>query len=525
MAISRAQMEKQVKGFADAGIASLDPFEEFGAGTGLQPLRLDEQKQQPPAPTSQLSFFSTPSQEKISEYANVLRNLTGRDRRTQRQKLFDLASTVGQTMLTADPRAGAFRTLGLGFAQFSDAERKRRREQEQEDRAIALKAFELAKADEDKSASLMNEYRIARAKRIAEARYKQYVVKNPNGIIVRNERIPAGETVFLTQYELPGYLQDVQEQLEGQEVSPVADFGQAVYMSPDEARKRFELVAPDLKRLNPDEFNKVVEKFSTDDKKLQGKSVIVGQSFTDFSVLYDDAGNPITIIAKPNKDYAKVPMAGYREASEKSLQEEAQNLRQLQSSVIPDLRTALALLLDGKAETGPFQGRIANLKFILGDAFGVDVEGMEDLEVILSIANRLAPTLRVAGSGSTSDMEFRAMLSGLISAEKTPKSNYLAAYMLIKRADIQAKQLQILQSMLYDESVRSPAEITAAIQEVDNSLFEQYEGDTNDSEELQRWTDSLPRGAIIKNNPLDPLYVDKSGNPITDVYIIKGMDF
>ena len=79
--------------------------------------------------------------------------------------------------------------------------------------------------------------------------------------------------------------------------------------------------------------------------------------------------------------------------------------------------------------------------------------------------------------------------------------------------------------MLYDESVRSPAEITAAIQEVDNSLFEQYVGDTNDSEELQRWTDSLPRGAIIKNNPLDPLYVDKSGNPITDVYIIKGMDF
>jgi len=511
MAISRAQMEEQLKGFENGGINDVDPF---GDTTTM-----------PTDPTDPFALFGMPTQEKITEYSDLLKALGRQETRTNQQKFYDLASTVGQAMLTADPRAGAFRSLGLGLAQFSENERKRRRQQEQEDRAIALKAFELAKTDEDKSASLLFEYRKARAKKIGEAKFRQYVVKNPDGITVRNEKIPFGATVFLTQFELPMFLQDVEEEREGQELTPVTDFGQATYMSPEDALQQFRLVAPELEKSNPAEFERIVDKFSTTDEKLIGKSFIVNQSYTDFSVLNDAMGNPITVVAKPNKDYGEVPMAGYREASEKTLVEEAQNLRQLRSSVIPDLKMALALLLDGKAETGPFKGRIANLKFTLADAFGVEVEGMEDLEVILSIAMRLAPTLRVAGSGSTSDMEFKAMLAGLLSAEKTTKSNYLAAYMLVQRADIQERQLEILQSLLYDDSVRSPTEITEAMKEVDTNLFEIYTGDTNDEEQLRAWTDALPRGAVIKNNPLDPLYVDKNGQPITDVYIIKGMDF
>ena len=116
MAISRAQMEEQIKGFAPGGINNVDPFEDVSSVL--------------PDPQDSFELFGMPSQKKITEYSDLLKALGRQDTSTGQQKFYDLASTVGQAMLTADPRAGAFRSLGLGLAQFSENERKRRRQQE-----------------------------------------------------------------------------------------------------------------------------------------------------------------------------------------------------------------------------------------------------------------------------------------------------------------------------------------------------------------------------------------------------------
>ena len=56
------------------------------------------------------------------------------------------------------------------------------------------------------------------------------------------------------------------------------------------------------------------------------------------------------------------------------------------------------------------QGSSANLKATVGpfaESLGIPVEGLPDIQLYESITNRLAPTLRAPGSGSTSDIEFK----------------------------------------------------------------------------------------------------------------------
>jgi hypothetical protein len=71
----------------------------------------------------------------------------------------------------------------------------------------------------------------------------------------------------------------------------------------------------------------------------------------------------------------------------------------------------------------------------------------------------------------------------------------------------------------------NPNEVRRAVQAVDTSLYEKYEGDPNDDEAIQLFYDSLPDGAVIQNNPAQPIFEDDNGNPITDVFLIKGGRF
>lgn len=56
------------------------------------------------------------------------------------------------------------------------------------------------------------------------------------------------------------------------------------------------------------------------------------------------------------------------------------------------------------------QGSSANLKATIGpyaESLGINVDGLPDIQLYESITQRLAPTLRAPGSGSTSDIEFK----------------------------------------------------------------------------------------------------------------------
>jgi hypothetical protein len=81
------------------------------------------------------------------------------------------------------------------------------------------------------------------------------------------------------------------------------------------------------------------------------------------------------------------------------------------AALIPELATLEQL--SSMAPNGPIQGRLA-------EAFP---EFNNASAAFMSAVQRLAPTMRVEGSGSTSDIEFNAMLRSLGSLRNTPEAN------------------------------------------------------------------------------------------------------
>ena len=81
------------------------------------------------------------------------------------------------------------------------------------------------------------------------------------------------------------------------------------------------------------------------------------------------------------------------------------------AALIPELRTLEQL--SSMAPSGPLQGRLA-------EAFP---EFNNASAAFMSTVERLAPTMRVEGSGSTSDIEFNAMLRSLGSLKNSPEAN------------------------------------------------------------------------------------------------------
>jgi uncharacterized protein YfiM (DUF2279 family) len=71
-------------------------------------------------------------------------------------------------------------------------------------------------------------------------------------------------------------------------------------------------------------------------------------------------------------------------------------------------------------------GKIAEFKATVGpylQALGVDVSGLGDVQSYEAIIDRMAPAMRVPGSGATSDFEMKKFLSALPQLGRTPGGN------------------------------------------------------------------------------------------------------
>ncbi len=71
-------------------------------------------------------------------------------------------------------------------------------------------------------------------------------------------------------------------------------------------------------------------------------------------------------------------------------------------------------------------GKVAEIKSALGpyaEALGVKIDNLGDIQAYEAIVNRVAPNLRVKGSGAQSDMELRNFLKSLPSIGNTPEGN------------------------------------------------------------------------------------------------------
>ena len=146
MAISRAQMEEQIKGFQEGGEAdAFDPTQAISGTSSLDP-RISALAQ----------ALAVPDFEKRSQqYRDRLSSVYAP---SEPANFYDLATDLGRAILSAPADTGPFGAAGAGFVAFSDRLKAAKEEDKKNRRAVALKAAELAMSDVSKAEDKLRDF-------------------------------------------------------------------------------------------------------------------------------------------------------------------------------------------------------------------------------------------------------------------------------------------------------------------------------------------------------------------------------
>ena len=212
MAISRSQMEEQIRGFETGGVFDAvdifredekDPFAIPAMPPGIATLPtaptltpptltpqtvdmsgfslqekpeeedpcalpdLDELlKQADELPATSVEEEEKPETEfefsrRMAEYKKRLGPLMAQ---SERPTLYDLAADLGAAMLAAPADQGPFASSAAGFVAFNKRLRKQREDKRKIDQAVGLKAFEMAREDEQAANDYLNKKSLERIK-------------------------------------------------------------------------------------------------------------------------------------------------------------------------------------------------------------------------------------------------------------------------------------------------------------------------------------------------------------------------
>ena len=239
----------------------------------------------------------------------------------------------------------------------------------------------------------------------------------------------------------------------------------------------------------------------------------------------DRAGAPLSRVSLiPEKDF-KDPLAGVAAAKMKEVQKKMNDAQASFRELEPRVSELLRILQ--VTETGAVESALLPFKRLAAGILKLSPTEMEELtnqEILKSASDALAPQMRIAGSGSTSDMEFEAYRNAAISLRNTPNANYINLYMLknLKRNALKA------QSITLDAIRRNPEildeDINKLITEKDQGLFAVYDGDPEDAEQIKRWFNSQPRGTVVVNEHKatgKPL-ISSNGQPLSGYLVADG---
>ena len=182
----------------------------------------------------------------------------------------------------------------------------------------------------------------------------------------------------------------------------------------------------------------------------------------------------------------------------------------------------MTVLLQNPDITGSFQNITMDARNFLSSTFGFSDSELEDQKFLDALSNKLAPQMRPVGSGSTSDMEFRAYKSAILALNNPAKTNYLTLYSLSKTTKNASTELELRKKLLSQN--KSEEYIQNKIAELDKGIYEKFEEPSPDMS-LQdfilardAWKNNLPIGSVIlnKNSSGKKIY------PNAGTFIIKG---
>ena len=211
---------------------------------------------------------------------------------------------------------------------------------------------------------------------------------------------------------------------------------------------------PTVKAMGMAEYQQLTKPETTDEIKeynLAKKQGFEG-SFFDFKVGLKKAGatSVVTNVEKGENSFATE--AGKSQAKRfDELAGEGQKARQMVSDI--DTLTELGKSIGtGKgaeitAKIGPW-----------AESIGVPIKGLSEIQAFEAIANRLAPSLRVPGSGAQSDFELKNFLKSIPALGNTPEGNAIAAATMKGLQENKIRAAEIGSKALNGEITRPQAE-------------------------------------------------------------------
>jgi len=343
-------------------------------------------------------------------------------------------------------------------------------------------------------------------------------VASPGGIRLHGKVYQNGEEIPLTENEAMSYRAMIGPAgSSGVKTTGAGMF--ATFMSQADAENAIEQLG--LSRDAPS-FATAVASITAKTPEQVGKYIPVGSTYGELTPLVKD-DEVINIMITPSKSAGTPLFQTYAGDRLKQISKAQTQFNDNAVTVLPTVEQGLNLLLDPNVQTGAFDAVANQFKRIATDAFGTVDAGVTAIDSLEAIANRLGPKMRPVGSGSTSDMEFKAYKQALLSISNQKLANYLSLYAFKKMTE-NAIELNNVEKRLLTSGQYSDSEsIETELRKLDRGIWEKYDGTSTDDSAIQGWYDSLPDGAVILNRGSDgmPLIVDEAGSSVGP-YVVKG---
>ena len=524
MATSKAQLEQQILGLSGEAPASSGPqvLAVNPAAPPAAPMSVQDQlaelekllRESSSAKKNDPVIEIPDFDESFDKYQTRLRGLYGQ---TSRPSLYDLASTVGGAMLSADPTMGAFRSAGLGMAQFGKEQAALKQRRAEQDRAIGLKAFEMAKTDVDSATKLVREYDFLKAKEDPDNKVTEVLVTDPNGLVVGGTLYQEGERPMLTDAEIFRNRNRVANVAKPTSGIKVPDAGAiAVYQSRPDAMRTIKGLG--LSEDSPF-FSDAVDKLVPDNPSKIGRTVIVDGKYAELRPFVVNGEVQSIMLTADSKD--TTPFMDHVTNRLRTIAKNEDTYIDKSVTVLPTVDRALVTLRDLKrrgVETGIVTKELLPFKKVFKQIFGTTDPSLASLDSLIAISNMLAPKMRPVGSGSTSDMEFEAYKTAILSMSNTPEANYIALYFYKKMTENAIARNRAETNALTSGDYTKSEEVSDYLDTLDMGIFYSFKGDANDNDEVQKYLDSVPDGEVVINRDPRGVELVKDAGP----YIIQG---
>jgi len=287
----------------------------------------------------------------------------------------------------------------------------------------------------------------------------------------------------------------------------------ATYMMKEDAEKLLEPYVLNGLDKNSNAYKRAVKALTVPEDKpsLLGKEIIKNNLFASIKPV--QIGEKIgDVVIFGDKDLGTPDFVEFKKEYSKKYGKDFQGTVATYAEVIPKIQSAMEILIK---KGGPDTGKLAEFtlpfKQIINQAFGNTDPGVRSLESLQSIAFYLATKMRPKGSGSTSDMEFRAYMKAALSLGNSAEANYISLYAMKKMKENAEIMNEEAFRLIDNGEVRSVSELNSALKKKDTGLFKKFDfskfdGEVRDSngqftsefiEARNQWENTLDAGDVV----------------------------